>query len=82
MKKGQKLKNGYFLDLKSAKIHQNLVKMMVLLYTSLKVQLVRPFFFFFLKKKIKIRKKNSEFFKKGQKMKNGYFLDPKSAKIS
>ena len=37
--------------------------------------------FFFEKKKIKIRKNVREFFKKCQKLKNGYFLDIKSAKI-
>ena len=37
--------------------------------------------FFCLKKKFKIRKKIREFFKKCQKLKNGYFLDPKSVKI-
>ena len=50
---------------------------MVLLSRSLRFALVR-LFFFFGKKKIKIRKKNREFFKKGQKLKNGYFLTSKS----
>ena len=45
------------------------------------VQLVRPFFFFG-KQKFKNRNFFREFFKKGQKLKNGYFLDLKSAKIS
>ena len=47
---------------------------------SLKFALVRRFFF--LLKKIKIRKNFREFFKKGQKLKNGYFLTSKTAKIS
>ena len=38
--------------------------------------------FFFFEKKFKIRKNFREFFKKCQKPKNGYFLDPKSTKIS
>ena len=36
---------------------------------------------FFLKKNIKIRNFFREFFKKCQKLKNGYFLDPKSVNI-
>ena len=37
--------------------------------------------FFFLKKKIKNFEKISDFLKKCQKLKNGYFLTPKSTKI-
>ena len=45
----------------------------------LKVQVVQ-LFFFFVKNKLKIFEKFDDFFKKWQKLKNGYFLDPKSAK--
>ena len=43
------------------------------------VQLVRVFFFF--EKQFKIRKNFCEFSKKCQKLKNAYFLTPKTANI-
>ena len=47
---------------------------------SLKFALVRGFLF--LGKKFKIRKNVREFFKKGQRLKNGYLLTSKAAKLS
>ena len=48
---------------------------------SLSSLLRDSFFSFFWKKKFKNRKKIGEFFKKGQKLKNGYFLGSKMTKI-
>ena len=55
---------------KSAKIHENLIKMMVFAIYKPQVQVSANLFFFFLKNKFKIRKKIREFFKQCQKLKN------------